>query len=103
MRRGGPLTERLHPKKIRAALDATFGPEGEARHGDARTWPAKAHVHQQRLLLVDRDRQADAALAAAVREDLRSTLRCHAGSETVGAQAAGVVGLKSSLRLCHDG
>ena len=55
------------------------------------------------LLRVDRDGQARAALTTTVRKNLGAALGRHTSAETVGTEAARVVGLKSSLRLCHDG
>src|SRR5262249_35851635 len=60
---------------------------------------ARRRVTGGRSLLVDRDRQAMTALAAAALEDLAAAGGGHASAEAVRAGAAGVVGL---VRALHD-
>ena len=54
---------------------------------------------EQRLLLVDRGRQALAALAATVLQDFAPALRRHTGAEAVRARSADVVGLVGALHV----
>lgn len=92
MRACRPLAHRLDADKIGTTADTAIAPEAETHRLTEPMW----------LLLEDRDGQALAALPAAIRKDLRSAARGHAGKEAVRTEAARVVRLIGAFRLCHD-
>lgn len=72
-------------------------PRDDERHPDERGYARRATKTARDLLLEGGDREAGAALAAAVGEDLAATSGRHTRTEAVGADAAGVVGLISAF------